>query len=245
MEATAIVSAVNSATAHGHYALVADYPDFLIIDKFPGANLHRNQLGRSLMDQLAEDFPGQRLLLVHRLDDPTSGLLLLAKHADAAAELAELFRLRQIEKFYLAIAHGKPKKKQGLVVGGIEKSRGGSYKLTRSEQNETRTRFFSTSIGGGLRLYLLRPETGKTHQLRVVLSSLGVPIYGDGRYGGGEADRCYLHAWALRFYFRGEEYCFQQAPTIGNLFQAPELVSVLGKWHKPWCLPWPGQSARL
>lgn len=240
----AIASVVNGSPAPLNYRVVADHDDFLLINKSPGANLHRNQRGRSLLDQLADDFPAHRLLLVHRLDDVTSGLLLLAKHSAAAAELAEQFRSRAVQKFYLAIADGKPRKKQGLIVGDLEKSRGGSYKLSRRTDNPSRTRFISASVGAGQRLYLLRPETGKTHQLRVVLSSLGVPILGDRRYGGADSDRAYLHAWVLCFRYGGQDFRFQCAPTYGIRFQSPAVNEALRHWHEPWQLPWPGAAAQ-
>ncbi len=225
------------------YSLVHRHPDFYVIDKAPGANLHRNDRGRSVLDALADDYPCESSLhLVHRLDDATSGLLLIARNPVAAAHLAELFRNRKIEKYYIALADGRPRKKQGSVVGDIEKSRGGSYRLSRSRNNPSKTRFISTSVAAGRRCYLLKPITGKTHQLRVVMASLGAAILGDTRYGKVAADRCYLHAWALRFDYQGETLSFVCPPSSGEGFADRAVASALLEWAPPWGLPWGASS---
>ncbi len=220
------------------YSLVHRHADFYVIDKAPGANLHRNDRGVSLMDTLSRDLLDPSLHLVHRLDDATSGLLLIARNAEAAANLAAVFRQRAIDKYYIALADGRPRKKQGLVIGDIEKARGGSYRLSRSRSNPSKTRFISCGLGGGRRCYLLKPITGKTHQLRVVMSSLGAAILGDSRYGRTPADRCYLHAWALRFDYGGETYNFICPPTAGESFADRAVEAALLEWAPPWELPW-------
>jgi tRNA pseudouridine32 synthase / 23S rRNA pseudouridine746 synthase len=225
------------------YRVVADEGDFLVIDKSPGSNLHRNDQERSLLDVLKADFGGIPLYLVHRLDDATSGLLLLAKTSSVAATLSGLFAQREIGKYYLALAEGKPKKKQGSVIGDMEKSRNGSYRLRLTRTNPAVTQFFSVSAGAGRRLYLLRPRTGKTHQLRVVLKSLGVPILGDARYRGAAADRCYLHAYALVFEYCGKRYQYCCPPTQGEHFLTDEVGAALLNWTQPWQLNWPGTKA--
>jgi len=224
-----------------HYELVKDTADYIVIDKRPGVNLHRNNTKQSLVDILNADFPGESLHLVHRLDDATSGLLLLAKNPGAAAEFGALFANREVEKYYLAVADGKPSKKQGAVVGDIKKSRSGSYLLSRTRSNPSLTQFFSYSLGEGRRAYLLKPYTGKTHQLRVVMKSLGVPIFGDRRYGPTiqDSDRMYLHATALRFTFRGEEREYISLPKEGQLFADGGLATALLDCQTPWALPWP------
>ncbi|MEX1670705.1 TIGR01621 family pseudouridine synthase [Zhongshania guokunii] len=225
------------------YTLIEDAEDYIVIDKGPGVNLHRNESAQSLVDVLNSDFAGAAMHLVHRLDDATSGLLLLAKNPAAAAELGALFANREIEKFYLAIADGKPSKKQGTVIGDIKKSRSGSYLLSRTRSNPSVTQFFSYSLGMGRRAYLLKPHTGKTHQLRVVMKSLGVAILGDRRYGPStqDSDRMYLHATALRFTFRGEVREYVSLPLRGELFVNGDggLAAALLDCEAPWVLEWP------
>jgi tRNA pseudouridine32 synthase/23S rRNA pseudouridine746 synthase len=80
------------------------------------------------------------------------------------------------------------------------------------------------------RLYLVEPKTGKTHQIRVALKSLGCAILGDKRYKGADADRCYLHAFSLSFSWQGQVMKFQCEPIEG---QWPDLskVELLSKFY--------------
>jgi tRNA pseudouridine32 synthase/23S rRNA pseudouridine746 synthase len=221
------------------YELVDETDEFILVNKFAGVSVHKdghlNQFG--LFNQLKLDFD-RPLYPAHRLDAMTSGLLLLAKTPEVAAELGRLFATREVEKYYLAIAAGKPRKKQGLVVGDMAKSRGGSYKLLRSHDNPAKTRFISQLHAPGIRAYLLKPYSGKTHQLRVMMKSIGVAILGDQRYGGAAADRGYLHAFALRFTLFGVEHSYQLPATYGQWFIAPFDQPLMQHWHNPWALSW-------
>ena len=168
-----------------------------------------------LLQQISAELTCGPLYLVHRLDKMTSGLLLLARHAQAASILSQQFQQRTVEKYYLALSDQKPRKKQGLIKGDMERSRRGSWKLTTGLRNPAITRFFSCAPMPGLRLFLLRPLTGKTHQLRVALKSVGAAIIGDTRYHGvsePSADRGYLHAWGLAFDWQGERQTYLQRP---------------------------------
>ncbi|MCW9016026.1 MAG: hypothetical protein OQJ89_03615, partial [Kangiellaceae bacterium] len=115
------------------------------------------------------------------------------------------------------------RKKQGKIVGDIVKSRGGSYKLLKIKTNPSVTRFKSYGMTGGKRLFVLAPITGKTHQLRVVMKSIGSPILGDSRYRGNESDRAYLHAYQIEFTLRDEAFKFNVLPSQGEDFQNLEL----------------------
>lgn len=178
----------------------------------------------------------------------TSGLLIFAKSLSAAQEFQSLFQDHKIEKYYLAISNIKPKKKQGLIEGDMEKSRRGSWRLLRSKHNPAVTQFFSYAIGAGNRLFLLKPHSGKTHQIRVALNSLSSPILGDNRYyslsNKGEdtkpmADRGYLHAYALKFELNGRVYQYVLPPKQGLLFTNEEVKNTLDKISEPWHLNWP------
>ncbi|XZG70576.1 pseudouridine synthase [Chitinibacteraceae bacterium HSL-7] len=214
--------------------------DFVVGYKPAGLSFHREGDADGLVELLRADC--QRALWpVHRLDRVTSGLVLAATSAEAAAQLGARFAARQMDKFYLAIASGKPAKKQGTVAGGMVAARGGSYRLTREAGGQfAATQFFSYGLGGGSRLYLLRPLTGRTHQLRVMMKSLGAPILGDARYGGGTADRAYLHAWWLAFDWCGERVEFRLDPADGLAFAAAH-DAVLGL-PDPMLLSWPSYS---
>lgn len=129
-----------------------------------------------------------------------------ALNQEAASALAQQFASKTISKTYLDLSDKKPAKKQGWVNGGMEKSRRGAWKLTRDMHNPAITQFHSLSAVSGLRLFVLRPHTDKTHQLRVAMKSLGSPILGDTLYGGSPAARLFLHAWKLAFDYGGTHY---------------------------------------
>ncbi|QYK05158.1 TIGR01621 family pseudouridine synthase [Shewanella zhangzhouensis] len=223
------------------YRIIADEADFLLIDKAPGVHFHSQDGSAGVVAQAESDL-GIKLYPVHRLDTLTSGLIILAKSSTAAADFTELFSRHGVQKYYLALARGKPKKKQGKIAGDMAKSRRSQYKLLRTMDNPAVTQFFSASVAEGLRAYLLKPLTGKTHQLRVALASLGTPILGDTLYGGETSDRAYLHAWQLEFQFRGQEYHFESEPSEGEAFRSEALSQQLkNDWRNPSALDWPGR----
>ncbi|MCL6416925.1 TIGR01621 family pseudouridine synthase [Aestuariirhabdus sp. Z084] len=230
------------------YQLVHQHDDFLLIDKAAGISVHRDDEAEGLVARIAREQGEAQLFLVHRLDRMTSGLLLLARNPDAAAGLAELFREHRIEKFYLALSARKPNRKQGLIRGDMTRSRRGSWKLGKSTNNPALTQFFSTSIEHKRRLFILRPATGKTHQIRVAMKSLAAPILGDARYGdqaqAQACDRGYLHAYALRFQWRDESLEFVRSPGEGVEYLTDECQQQIEQWNTPWELPWPELKQR-
>ena len=174
-----------------------------------------------------------KLWPVHRLDKATSGLVIFAKSAKAAADFTPMFSQQEVTKHYIALALGKPKKKQGWVKGDMEKGRNGSWLLARTQTNPAITQFTSCAIEvekkEAKRLYLIKPKTGKTHQIRVALKSIGCPILGDTRYKGEKSDRCYLHALALSFNWQGEIFNFKAEPEQGTwpVLASEELLAEL------------------
>jgi tRNA pseudouridine32 synthase/23S rRNA pseudouridine746 synthase len=145
------------------YQIIADETDFIVIDKSHNVHFHSQDGTAGVMATVEKDL-AIKLYSVHRLDTLTSGLLLFAKSSQAAAEFTRLFTDHKVQKYYLALAKGKPKKKQGSIVGDMAKSRRSMHKLLRTMENPARTQFFSQSVAEGLRLYLLKPLSGKTHQ---------------------------------------------------------------------------------
>nr|WP_086939595.1 TIGR01621 family pseudouridine synthase [Thaumasiovibrio occultus] len=220
------------------YKLIENNPSFVVIDKLPGISVHKDDGDTPLVASVAADLGLEQLYLVHRLDKMTSGLLLLAKNADAAATLSGLFAARQVEKFYLAIGEKKPSKKQGLISGDMARSRRSSWKLLPSKRNPAVTQFFSLAGEQGQRLFLCKPHTGKTHQIRVALKSVGSAIVGDPIYGN-PADRGYLHAYQLAFEYEQQPFRFQSVPSQGELWQTDAMKAALTEWHTPHLLAWP------
>ncbi|MCF1431369.1 MAG: TIGR01621 family pseudouridine synthase [Shewanella sp.] len=224
------------------YQLIQDEVDFLVISKSANVHFHSQDGEAGVVARVESDL-NLKLYPVHRLDTLTSGLIILAKSSEVAAHFTRLFSAHKVQKYYLALAMGKPKKKQGWVIGDMAKSRRSQYKLLRTTQNPAVTQFFTQSVADGLRLYLLKPLSGKTHQLRVALASLGCPILGDAVYGGESADRGYLHAWQLEFNYQGQNYQFCTEPTQGELFDASWVKQQLAQWTPVANLPWPKSKA--
>ncbi len=156
--------------------------DFVVINKYPGVSVHKDDGDTMLVSDVAIAIGASSLHLVHRLDKMTSGLLILAKRAEVAAQFSRLFEQRDIDKYYLAIGSKKPKKKQGSIIGDMERSRRSSWKLVNSKNNPAVTQFFSAAAENGERVFLCKPLSGKTHQIRVALKSIGSPIKGDAIY---------------------------------------------------------------
>ncbi len=218
--------------------LVAEHDDFIIVNKPSGLNFHieSDQLG---VVELARQQFAQALWPVHRLDKLTSGLLIMAKTKVAAASFQELFSQGLINKYYLAIASHKPKKKQGLIKGDMLKARNGSWKLGHTSANPAVTQFFSYSLLPKRRLFLLKPHTGRTHQLRVALKSLGSPILGDTRYAGDAAERGYLHAFALQFTWQQQLLSYVGLDNLDGEFALFEIQEKINSLSRPWQQPFP------
>ncbi len=194
--------------------------EILIIDKPAGMVVNR---AKSVKEETVQDWVGNYLKIkgrgigdragiVHRLDKETSGLLIIAKTEKAFKNLQKQFKERRVEKRYLALVHGKvePEKgeikapvgrlpwqreKFGVIPGGREAKT--KYKRTSSFQHQD----------SDYSLLELKPETGRTHQIRVHLKYWGHPIVADEKYAGRKTSRkdrewcprLFLHAAYLAF----------------------------------------------
>jgi tRNA pseudouridine32 synthase/23S rRNA pseudouridine746 synthase len=225
------------------YSVIDETASFIVIYKKPGVNFHCEDGAQGLFETVKVTEGFTELYPVHRLDKITSGLLVMAKTATANKALNAEFAARHVHKLYLAISAKKPRKKQGLVKGDMEKARRGAWKLTSAKTNPAITQFRSVGLGEGRRLFLVKPHTGKTHQIRVALKSVGAPILGDELYGDSEknrdADRAYLHAYALAFELNNKQYVFKAMPQEGRLFTDAQLLTAMAEFHDPLALSWP------
>jgi tRNA pseudouridine32 synthase/23S rRNA pseudouridine746 synthase len=245
--------------------LVLDNQDFMVLNKPSGMPMHDSE---NAIIRVAESlFNYQKLWLIHRLDTDTSGCILLAKTKQAASELSKQFAEKNVQKYYIAVIDSKPKKKQGTIKGDMKKARNGDWKLSTSQVNPAITQFFSfslpnttieTAIHSGLqtspeptiksaqspaiRLCMVKPISGKTHQIRVALKSLGSPIVGDKRYKGTPSDRLYLHSYVLQFAYKNEIYNATCLPEAGVLF-ACNLNSFFSQNSDPRTMQWPTHKA--
>jgi 23S rRNA pseudouridine955/2504/2580 synthase len=143
-----------------------------------------------LLDALAFE-KAERPKLVHRLDKDTSGVLLLARSARAAAHFSKAFSSRTARKLYWAVVVGVPEIRDGLIELPIAKQPGtGGEKMHVDERAGQRavSRYRLIDRAGNRAAWLeMQPLTGRTHQLRVHAAAIGHPIVGDGKYGGKEA----------------------------------------------------------
>jgi len=186
-----------------------------------------------------------QLHLCHRLDTGTSGCLCLAKNAHTAAIIGNAFASRQVSKYYLAISVDKPKKKQGTIIGDMKNRRGGQFMLLKSKDNPAVTQFFSQSAKPGIRGFIVKPYTGKTHQIRVALKSIGAAILGDTLYGGAKSDRLHLHAGWLTIPFPERTITAYAPVSEGELFTDDEITQWVTNLPEPSSLTWPAIAPSL
>ncbi len=179
--------------------------DCLAVAKPPGIpSGPTRDAGRVHAARLAEGQAGRSLVLLHRLDKDTSGVLLLAKTRGFATALLEDFKHRRVEKTYLALVRGRPRS-AFEVVSHLKEVPGDRVATVRAGGLRAETAFLTLASSGAYALVEAHPRTGRMHQLRVQLAEAGHPILGDALYGGDAAvggvlvPRQLLHAAALTF----------------------------------------------
>ena len=177
--------------------------DLLIYDKPPGIASDSAELKQTLQQHYTP------LILVHRLDRETSGVLILAKSRVIFEKFISIFKQLQVQKTYIAIVDGIPSKKNGLIDNFIGERHRYQGQIILGEVPAARglraiTKWECDKVGKNASLVRCHPKTGRTHQLRVHLSGLGHPIIGDYQYGKNftcpyRPARCLLHALEISF----------------------------------------------
>lgn len=199
-----------------------DDAHFVAIDKPAGlASLPTPDGDRSARSEL-ESRLGVALFPVHRLDRVTSGVLLFARTAQAAAKISLAFQHHRIEKRYVAIVKGHVAAEAGDIDVALKShpsARTGRIEASGAGR-EAFTHYRVIDHGGELTLVELIPKTGRRHQLRAHLAHIGHPILGDRLYGGGKADRVYLHASGIQLRSPGDGRTINLESPLPDEFRA-------------------------
>lgn len=145
-----------------------------------------------------KDLEGSRGGIVHRLDRATSGVMICAKNPEALSWLQKQFSQRKTKKTYMAVVQGTMNPESAIIDMPIERNPKAPSTFRVGNQGKyARTTYRTVLAGESYSLLELKPETGRTHQLRVHLAAQKHPIVGDTLYDGQKADRLYLHAAEL------------------------------------------------
>ncbi len=176
----------------------------IILDKPPGLPITEPRSGilsvENYFDTLTFGFQ-RRPMIVHRLDQDTSGCLLLARNPKAQKRFNKAFEDGRVTKTYLAVLTGVPKGEGGLIEIPLSKTSSASegWRMVGDPKGkEAVSRWRLLSVVDGRALVEFKPKTGRTHQLRVhALEGLGFPIFGDGVYGNPNKAGMMLHAATL------------------------------------------------
>lgn len=215
------------------FMLVLNKPAGLAVQGGTGQKTSVDDILRARAAKLKQQPPR----LVHRLDRDTSGVLVLGKTANAAAELAQAFARKQAEKYYWALVLRVPNIEQGTIDMPLAKKAVGKdsrYEKVQGDEDDGKNAITHYQVmdtaGRKLSWVELMPVTGRTHQLRVHMAGIGHPILGDGKYGGSESffegdsipKKLHLHARRLVLPLKGRTLLFE-APLTGHMKQSWKL----------------------
>ena len=242
--------------------VVYEDDDVLVVDKPAGMVVHPghghfsgtlvNALAYHLGLSQAADAADERMgVLVHRIDKDTSGLLVVAKNDEAQLALARQFFEHSIERCYEAVVWGDLKEEEGTVDApiGRDPSDRLRFRVERDPQKGKRavTHYRVLERFGFVTRVECRLETGRTHQIRVHMASLGHPLFGDERYGGREIRKGTIYAKYRQFIQNCFEICPRQALHARTLgfehprsrkwlqFSSPvpqDMTALLDKWRR-------------
>ncbi len=183
------------------HLLVVDKPAGLVVH--PGAGHSTGTLVHALLGRGIAGGNPERPGIVHRLDRDTSGLLVVSRTQEAYTALTALVRRHALEREYLALVRGRPRSRRGRIEAPIGRDRRHPTRMSVDTESpkEAVTHFEVIELLAEHALLRVRLETGRTHQIRVHLAAIGLPVAGDPTYGTPEPGlrRQFLHAGHLAF----------------------------------------------
>ena len=205
--------------------IVYEDENILLADKKQGLLVHpdKNEYGDTLIARIQhylydkgeykpQDENSFRPALANRIDRNTGGIVIAAKNAESLRILCDKIKYREIEKKYLAVIHGVPKKKSDLLEGYLEKNEDKNKVFLKSGKTDSsltiKTRYNVLESRAGLSLVEVELLTGRTHQIRAHMASIGHPLLGDGKYGKSASDKKMgfdkqaLYSYSLKFDFK-------------------------------------------
>lgn len=230
--------------------IVYEDENILLVDKkqgllvHPDENEHRDTLiGRIqhyLYDKGEYDPTKENSFkpqLANRIDRNTGGIVIAAKNAQALRIICEKIKNREIDKRYLTVVHGTPKKATATLCGYLEKNESKNKVYLLKEKTDSartiKTRYKVLQSKNGLSLLEIELLTGRTHQIRVHLASIGHPLLGDGKYGKLATDKKLgfdkqaLYSYKLSFYFNTDagilNYLNGKTFTVDEVWFADKL----------------------
>lgn len=186
----------------------------IAINKKAGQIVQPDKTGDDALEESVKLFlktkynkPGNVFLgVTHRIDRPVSGIVLFAKTSKALARLNQMFQSREIQKTYLVVSRGRPEVPSAKLVHYLvrdqQKNKSFVHKMEVPNSSKSELTYFTEATSDSFTLIRVLPHTGRHHQIRVQMASIGCPITGDVKYGDRRANEdrsiC-LHAFGLEF----------------------------------------------
>jgi len=189
--------------------ILEDNENFCVINKPYGLAVQGgSKIKKNLVDLIAENksFLNSKPFIVHRTDKETSGILIIAKNRKYAQLFTSLFRIRKIHKSYLSICHGEMEKNKGFFDGDLTR-----YDKDKKISERAITNYKVLDKNTNSTLLILNPITGRKHQIRKQLFSIGFPVIGDSKYNFSENkinknNYLMLHAYSIKFMINEKKY---------------------------------------
>ena len=222
--------------------IILETEDYLVVNKPSGLASQPGsgtRPGESLVEYLWEWGREQKLdfkpTLAHRLDQETSGLLLVALHGDTLRDLTRLIREHEVKKFYLALVKGNLEKEKGTIEASLartDNAKGSKMQIDDKNGKKSITHYSVKTHYKGYDLVKINLETGRMHQIRAHFASIGHPLLGDTRYGDFALNRDFKKQYGLNRLFLHScrlEYPWQGKSTVQDCPLPKELQEVLKK----------------